>query len=474
MGVCQRKGDRISRTLPCSSACMQAYLAPHGSQGNHSAPSPHSPPSPPHPPPPPPSPPIRLHPPTVFPIAPNQADTLTCSREAEFASADVADCHIIARCMTAGGPASLQRMLARLAAAKPLLPSLRGAKDVPPRPLPSGRTATDTQGAAKGTPVPQQQHGAPAAAAAACAGSAACLLDSSQLEPQPGRARVEVQAGSGPRTAADAGACCNMHSAEGGASPRAAGGEGQGEGEGVRSGGGDGVQAVPDGVQAVPDGVQAVGDGVQAVGDGVQAVGDGVQAVGSGQDAAGVAAPDVPREEGAGPAVMGGGRLVGLGSASDQAAREQSGERVSGSGGGDRRREEVVDGGEGDGLRKGEGEGGVAGEGGAGAEAEWVARGKRANAVGRGGAGGGAVEVVVSASASLTDDVAAVASSSDVASMGSGADVAEARVAVADRAGVRRALTGPAALLAFINDGAEDTTDDASIGAATTGDAQTR
>ncbi|CAI5506999.1 unnamed protein product [Closterium sp. Naga37s-1] len=439
MGVCQRKGDRISHTLPCSSACMQAYLAPHGSQGNHSAPSPHSPPSPPHPPPPPPSPPIRLHPPTVFPIAPNQADTLTCSREAEFASADVADCHVIARCMTAGGPASLQRMLARLAAAKPLLPSLRGAKDVPPRPLPSVRTATDTQGAAKGTPVPQQQHGAhAAAAAAACAGSAACLLDSSQLEPQPGRARLEVQAGSGPRTAADAGACCNKHSAEGDASPRAAGGEGQGEGEGVRSGGGDGVQAV-----------------------------------GSEKDAAGVSAPDVPRQEGAGPAVMGGGRLVGLGSASDQAAREQSGERVSGSGGGDRSREEVVDGGEGGGLRKGEGEGGVAGEGGAGAEAEWVARGKRANAVGRGGAGGGAVEVVVSASASLTDDVAAVASSSDVASMGSGADVAEARVAVADRAGVRRALMGPAALLAFINDGAEDTAEDASIGAATTGDAQT-
>ncbi|CAI5518178.1 unnamed protein product [Closterium sp. Naga37s-1] len=337
-----------------------------------------------------------------------KADTLTCSREAEFAGADMADCHVIAHSMTAGGPASLQRMLARLAAAKPLLPSLRGAKDVPPPSLHTARAARD--------------------------------LSHTRALPS-----------------------------EGGALSRAAGGAVTGvtgEVEGVRAGSGVGV---PTGSSERVGGANEADLPVMSAFDmphteGAEAACEAAAPL--------VSAPhEVPRTEGVGPEAA--GRLVGLGSASDKAAREQSDERASESGGGDGSREEVVDGGEGGGLMKGEGEGGVAGEGGTRAEEDGMARGKGGNAVERGGAGGGVVEVVFSAAASRTDDVAAVASSSDVASMGSGADVAGARVAVADRAGVRRALMGPAALLAFINDGAEDTAEDASIGAATTGDAQT-
>ncbi|CAI5476969.1 unnamed protein product [Closterium sp. Yama58-4] len=232
-----------------------------------------------------------------------KADTLACSREAEFAGADVADCHVIARSMTAGGPASLQRMLARLAAAKPLLPSLRGAKDVPPRPLPSVRVGVDVSGG-------RQENAA-----------------GKHLQPLLPSLRGANDVPPGPlRAGAEAEGAAALRAAEGHALPHAGG----------------------------------------------------------------------------------------------------------------------------------------------------------ADAVERGGARGGAVEVATCATASCTVDVPAVAPSADVAAVTPSAEIAadapSADVAgerVADRAAVRRAVTVPAALLAFINDGAEDSAEDAVIGAASTGDAQT-
>ncbi|CAI5487322.1 unnamed protein product [Closterium sp. Naga37s-1] len=399
-----------------------------------------------------------------------KAETLACSREAEFAGADVADCHVIARSMTAGGPASVQRMLARLAAAKPLLPSLRGAKDVAPRPLPSVRAGTDVSGGRQEelTFESTQKNVAPRPLPSVRAGTDASggrqeHVAGNHLQPVLPSLRAENDVPPGPLRAGAEAYCrsgaesnATLTAAEGDALPVPRAGGGEGVDEGVRAGGDDSTAEVCSGRAEGRYRADTAGMPAAAVPQG------GEMPVG-----------EVARKEGAGAGVVGGGRLVGLGSASDQAARKQSNERVSGIGGGEGSREEVVDGGEGSGLRKGEGGGGVEGEGGTRAEEEGMDRGKGGNAVERGGAGGGVVEVVFSAAASRTDDVAAVASSSDVASMSSGADVAGARVAVADRAGVRRALTGPAALLAFINDGAEDTAEDASIGAATTGDAQT-
>ncbi|CAI5999107.1 unnamed protein product [Closterium sp. NIES-64] len=345
--------------------------------------------------------------------------------------------------MTAGGPASLQRMLARLAAAKPLLPSLRGAKDVAA--VPVGQRQGQGQGVGKDmAPFESTQKsqgvGKDMAPFESTQKSQGVGKDMAPLLPSL-RGFKDVPPPSLPsaRAARDLSHARALPS-EGGALSCAAGGAVTGvagvagEVDGVRGGSGDGAPTACE------------------------------------VDTPLVSAHEVARSERAGPETA--GRLEGLGRANDSAAREQSDERVLWSGGGEGSKEEVVDGGEGSGLRKGEGGGGVAGEGGTTAEGEGMARREGVDVVERGGVGGGAVEVVVSAAASLADDVAAVASSSDVASMGSGADVAGARVAVADRAGVRRALTGPAALLAFINDGAEDTAEDASIGAATTGDAQ--
>ncbi|CAI5980540.1 unnamed protein product [Closterium sp. NIES-65] len=315
--------------------------------------------------------------------------------------------------MTAGGPASLQRMLARLAAAKPLLPSLRGAKDVAA--VPVGQRQGQGQGVGK---------------------DMAPLLPSLR-----GFKDVPPPSLPSARAARDLSHARALPS-EGGALSRAAGGAVTGvagvagEVDGVRGGSGDGA---PTGSSERVGGGYEADLPVMSASDMPHT--EGAQAACE-VDTPLVSAHEVARSERAGPETA--GRLEGLGRANDSAAREQSDERVLWSGG----------------------------EGGTTAEGEGMARREGVDVVERGGVGGGAVEVVVSAAASLADDVAAVASSSDVASMGSGADVAGARVAVADRAGVRRALTGPAALLAFINDGAEDTAEDASIGAATTGDAQ--
>ncbi|CAI5987610.1 unnamed protein product [Closterium sp. NIES-65] len=375
--------------------------------------------------------------------------------------------------MTAGGPASLQRMLARLAAAKPLLPSLRGAKDVAA--VPVGQRQGQGQGVGKDmAPFESTQKsqgvGKDMAPFESTQKSQGVGKDMAPLLPSL-RGFKDVPPPSLPsaRAARDLSHARALPS-EGGALSCAAGGAVTGvagvagEVDGVRGGSGDGA---PTGSSERVGGGYEADLPVMSASDMPHT--EGAQAACE-VDTPLVSAHEVARSERAGPETA--GRLEGLGRANDSAAREQSDERVLWSGGGEGSKEEVVDGGEGSGLRKGEGGGGVAGEGGTTAEGEGMARREGVDVVERGGVGGGAVEVVVSAAASLADDVAAVASSSDVASMGSGADVAGARVAVADRAGVRRALTGPAALLAFINDGAEDTAEDASIGAATTGDAQ--
>ncbi|GJP43440.1 hypothetical protein CLOM_g2900 [Closterium sp. NIES-68] len=289
---------------------------------------------------------VRKNVPTVVNL---KSDTLSCMREAEFACADVADCHVIARTMTGGGPAAMQRMLARLAAAKPHIPSLRAAKDVKPT----------AQGSAEGV---QSRS----AAADHRAHSALHTLAAKGVQAR--------SAATDPHSPGDAEAAA-PRTAEAAMLPRVAVGGGEDADEEVRACSGN---------------------------------------AGSGND--------LPQ--------------------SSPRARPASdcSERVGGSW-------DMVD------------------RGRAQAEVEGMARKEGADVV-RGGGGAAGAGRVVDAAGVSSADVASAASSGDVAAAASSADVAGA--ATADRAAFRRALTGPEALLAFINEGVEDGAEDAHMGDAQT------